>query len=211
MSDVGIMTRHGNFQVDIEDQILCFDIGYNDIEVRYRRSCIRYLIMYISILNHSDMKNCLYWIGVLRYRRTLYRRIFNHIEVFSSTSDCFDIKESSILSAFQTYSYIKVLCFNIKLEGDSPGPCSCCESCRVACLYHTCLYHFMYYRVCTMYTGIKAGPVAYMFLLFQTRKCIYMYTHIQKCKNQGLMYSTIKVRERHPRPHHEGATVFARG
>ncbi len=23
------------------------------------------------------------------------------------------------------------------------------------------------------------------------------------------MYSTIKVRERHPRPHHEGATVFA--
>jgi hypothetical protein len=30
-------------------------------------------------------------------------------------------------------------------------------------------------------------------------------------KNQGLMYSTIKVRERHPRPHHEGATVFARG
>jgi hypothetical protein len=29
--------------------------------------------------------------------------------------------------------------------------------------------------------------------------------------NQGLMYSTIKVRERHPRPHHEGATVFARG
>ncbi len=28
---------------------------------------------------------------------------------------------------------------------------------------------------------------------------------------QGLMYSTIKVRELHPRPHHEGATVFARG
>jgi hypothetical protein len=27
-------------------------------------------------------------------------------------------------------------------------------------------------------------------------------------KNRGLMYSTIKVRERHP--HHEGATVFAR-
>jgi hypothetical protein len=27
-------------------------------------------------------------------------------------------------------------------------------------------------------------------------------------KNQGLMYSTIKVRERHPRPHHEGATVL---
>jgi hypothetical protein len=29
-------------------------------------------------------------------------------------------------------------------------------------------------------------------------------------KNRGLMYSTIKVRERHPRPHHECATVFAR-
>ncbi len=28
-------------------------------------------------------------------------------------------------------------------------------------------------------------------------------------QNQGLMYSTIKVRERHPRPHHEGATEFA--
>jgi hypothetical protein len=26
-------------------------------------------------------------------------------------------------------------------------------------------------------------------------------------KNQGLMYSTIKVRERHPRPHHEGITM----
>jgi hypothetical protein len=33
----------------------------------------------------------------------------------------------------------------------------------------------------------------------------------RRYKNQGLMYSTIKVRERHPRPHHEGATVFARG
>ncbi len=28
---------------------------------------------------------------------------------------------------------------------------------------------------------------------------------------EGLMCSTIKARERHPRPHHEGATVFARG
>jgi hypothetical protein len=31
--------------------------------------------------------------------------------------------------------------------------------------------------------------------------------HRRSLKNQGLMYSTIKVRERHPRPHHEGATA----
>jgi hypothetical protein len=28
-------------------------------------------------------------------------------------------------------------------------------------------------------------------------------------ENRGLMYSTIKILELHPRPHHEGATVFA--
>ncbi len=32
----------------------------------------------------------------------------------------------------------------------------------------------------------------------------------EKNNNRGLMYSTIKVRERHSRPHHEGSTVFER-
>jgi hypothetical protein len=55
----------------------------------------------------------------------------------------------------------------------------------------------------------KEKSVRNMFCRF----CIYVHPLLVQFadkKNQGLMYSTIKVRERHPRPHHEGATVFAR-
>ncbi len=53
-------------------------------------------------------------------------------------------------------------------------------------------------------TGPQAGKA-------KMEKMEKIVVRMEKIKNQGLMYSTIKVRERHPRPHHEGTTVFARG
>ncbi len=52
---------------------------------------------------------------------------------------------------------------------------------------------------------------AILSVLMLSATCPYAACDDGYKKNQGLMYSTIKVRERHPRPHHEGATVFARG
>ncbi len=60
-------------------------------------------------------------------------------------------------------------------------------------------------HLCTIFLAISVPYSMFPDISVPSRSDIYKWI-----SNRGLMYSTIKVWEWHPRPHHEGATVFAR-
>ncbi len=64
-------------------------------------------------------------------------------------------------------------------------------------------------KICEKYaTNMSNMQLHYQICRICKLRNMHNMLHMQNMqnKNRGLMYSTIKVRERHPRPHHEGAT-----